>query len=110
MKLLLTTSLLASIGFGSATALAQTAPPGWNQGGVNRPVPVDQGAANKLQQEQQQVLQMLQRQQQAEMAQLQQKHQAQMQQLQQQQMQQRQAQPPGYAPPFTQMQQRQPGN
>ena len=38
MKLLLTTSLLASIGFGSATALAQNAPPGWtNQGGVNRP-------------------------------------------------------------------------
>ncbi len=38
MKLLLTTSLLASIGFGSATALAQNAPPGWTtQGGVNRP-------------------------------------------------------------------------
>jgi hypothetical protein len=48
MKLLLTTSLLASIGFGSATALAQTAPPGWtNQGGVNRPAVMPPEAARQ---------------------------------------------------------------
>ena len=45
MKLLLTTSLLASIGFGSATALAQNAPPGGtNQGGANRPAVMSQEA------------------------------------------------------------------
>jgi len=45
MKLLLTTSLLASIGFGSATALAQNASPGGtNQGGANRPGVMSQEA------------------------------------------------------------------